>query len=108
MDLELDEEVFPARRSLVGLQFADEQDFARAQQLIGSDLAFYHELYPCWSMIVVRRTDAQRFADAGLQFTTVDQLDDDELSPDEVARRDRALIEAWKPIVLERLRQQGR
>lgn len=108
MDLELDDEVFPARRSLIGLQFADEHDFARAQQLISDDLALYHELYPCWSMIVVRRMDAQRFADAGLRFTAVDQIDDDELSPEEVARRDRALIEAWKPIVLERLRQQER
>jgi hypothetical protein len=104
MNFELDEELFPARRSLVGLQFADEQDFARAQQLIGNDLAFYREPYPYWSMIVVRRTDVQRFADAGLRFTEVEQIDDDELSPEEVARRDRALIDSWKPILFDRLR----
>jgi hypothetical protein len=104
MKLELDDELFPARRSLVGLRFANEQDLARAQQLIASDLTLYHELYPGWKMIVVRRDDAERFAAAGLRYTEVEQIDDDELPPEEVARRDRALIDAWKPIVLERLR----
>ncbi len=101
MDVEIDDELFPARRTLVGLQFADVQDFARAQALLDNDPALYRELYPGWAMIVVRRDDAHRFAEAGLHYREVEQLDDEDLSPDEVARRDRALIESWKPILLE-------
>ena len=104
MNFELDEELFPTRRSLIGLQFADEQDCARAQQLIDSDFRFYREVYPYWLMIVVRRTDAQRFADAGFRFAEVEQLDDEELSPEEVTERDRALIDSWKPILFKRVR----
>jgi len=105
MDLELDAELFPARRSLIGLQFADEQDFARARQLIGYDLAFYHEVYPYWLMIVVRRTDTQRFADAGLHFAEIEQIDEEDLPPEEVAALYRNLIESWKPVLRERLRR---
>jgi hypothetical protein len=47
------------------------------------------------------------FVDDGLRFSEVEQIDDDELSPEQVARRDRALIDAWKPIVLDRLRQRA-
>lgn len=106
MDFEIDKELCPARRSLVGLRFADADEFERARRLIGPDPAFYHELYPSWFMIVVRRTAAKRFAAAGLRFSEVDQVEDEELAPEEVTRRDRALIEAWRPVVLQRLREQ--
>ncbi len=101
MDLELDEELFPPRRSLVGLRFAGKPDYDRAKRLIGWDFSFFHELYPGWQMVVVRRVDAHKFAEAGLEFTEVDQIDDDELSPDEIARRDRALIDSWKKVLFE-------
>jgi hypothetical protein len=107
MNFELDDELWPARRSLVGLQFADQHDFARAQELIGNDLDFYREVYPYWSMIVVRRTDVPRFTEAGFRFTEIDQIDDEELMPEEVARRDRELIDSWKPILFSRARQSG-
>ena len=65
----------------------------------------YREAYLYWSMLVVRRTDIGRFASAGLRYTEVEQIDDEDLDPAEVARRDRELIDAWKPILRERLRQ---
>jgi hypothetical protein len=105
--IELDEELFPPRKALIGLQFPSSADFARAQQLIASDLSAYREAYPYWCMLVVRRTDIGRFASAGLRYTEVEQIDDEDLDPAEVARRDRELIAAWKPILLERLRRQG-
>jgi hypothetical protein len=55
-------------------------------------------------MIVVRRDDVHRFTAAGLHFSEVEQLDDEDLSPEEVARRDRALIDSWKPILFNRAR----
>jgi len=100
------DDIFPPRKVLIGLQFADPQDFQRAQQLIASDPLLYREVYPYWSMIVVRREDAHRFAKAALPFTEIEQIDDEDLSPEEVARRDRALIDSWTPILFSR--NQGR
>ena len=100
------DEVFPPRKVLIGLQFANPEDFQRAQRLIGSDPLIYREVYPYWSMIVVRREDAQRFAEAGLPFTEIEQIDDEDLPAEEVAQRDRALIDSWTPILFGR--NQGR
>jgi hypothetical protein len=101
--IELDDELFPPRNALIGLQFSSPADFARAQQLVAADLSVYREAYPYWSTLVVRRTDIGRFASTGLHYTEVEQIDDEDLSPAEVARRDRELIDAWKPILLKRL-----
>ena len=105
MWIDIDDEVFPPRKSLVGLQFSTPEDFARAQQLIAHDPLLYHELYPCWSMIVVRRVEVQRFSEAGLQVTEIKQIDEEDLPPEEVARFYKDLIAAWKPVLRERLRQ---
>jgi hypothetical protein len=105
MWIEIDEELFPPRKSLVGLQFADASDFERAKALVNHGLEMYQETYPGWQMIVVRRTDVPRFSALGLQFTEIDQIDDDELTPEERCRRDRGLIDYWAPILRERLRR---
>src|SRR3712207_529604 len=105
MWIEIDDELFPARKDLVGLQFASAEEFARAQQLIAPDLMLYRELYPYWSMIVVRRGDIQRFSAAGLQFSEVEQVDEEDLPSDEVAEFYRELIASWKPILLQRERR---
>ena len=102
MHLEIDDELFPARKSLVGLRFGDEHEFARAQVLIAENPALYREVYPIWSMIVVRRDDVDRFVAAGFHYAEVEQLDDEDLSPEDVARRDRALIDSWKPVLFSR------
>jgi hypothetical protein len=47
----------------------------------------------------VRRDDVHRFAAAGLRYAEIEQLDDEDLSPEDVAKRDRALIDWWKPIL---------
>jgi hypothetical protein len=105
VQLELDDDLFPARRSLVGLQFADEREFDRARALATAEPGAYNELYPVWRMIVVRRDDAARFAAANFHFLEIEQLDDEDLPPEEVARRDRALIDSWKPILFARAGQ---
>jgi len=102
MELDIAEELFPARRSLLGLQFPDEQEFARARALAACDPTAYHELYPIWRMVVVRRADVTRFVDAGLHFNEIEQVDDEELPPEEVARRDRALIDSRKKVLFAR------
>ena len=103
MWIELDDELFPPRKALIGLRFSSSADYARAQQLIAADLSVYREAYRYWSMLVVHRTDIGRFASAGLRYTEVEQIDDEDLDPAEAARRHRELIDAWKPILLERL-----
>jgi hypothetical protein len=107
MELELDEDLFPARRSLIGLQFADAHDFERAQMLTSDDPSLYAEQYPVWSMIVVRREDAARFKQLGIRFREIEQIEDEDMLPEAVARRDRALIDSWKPMLFGPV-QQGR
>jgi hypothetical protein len=99
MWIEIDDELWPLRKSLMGLQFATPEDFARAQEIVALDPDLYREIYRCWSMIVVRRDDVHRFAAAGLRYAEIEQLDDEDLSPEDVAKRDRALIDWWKPIL---------
>src|SRR5215212_8182328 len=110
MRIEVDEEfldeVWPQRKTLVGLEFATEAEYQRAVTLAQSwGLDYYKELYPEWRMIVVRKGEAERFIGSGLAFTEIEQVDDEDLDPEEVRRRDEALIEYWKPIVRERMRQ---
>jgi hypothetical protein len=97
------DDIFPPRKTLVGLQFAEPEDFARAKDLIARDLTLYRELYPYWSMLVVRQADVERFRTAGLQFTEIEQVDEEDLPPEEVAEFYRELIGSWKPILRERL-----
>ena len=110
MRIEIDEEflddVWPQRKTLVGLELASEEEYQQAVQLVQSwGLDFYKEMYPEWRMIVVRKREAERLIGSGLAFTEIDQVDDEDLDPEEVRRRDEALIEYWKPIVRERMRQ---
>jgi hypothetical protein len=105
MWIDLADDVFPARKALIGLQFADSSAFARGRELVARDPLLYHELYPYWSMIVVRRVDAQRFIEAGLQFTEIEQIDEEDLPPEDVAKFYGDLIAAWRPVLRERLRQ---
>ena len=106
MKIEIDlDEFFPPRRSLIGLQFANDEDYERARVISYADLDMYRELYPVWKMIVVRREDAARFAEAGLQYEEIEQLDDDDLSPEEQRRLDRAMIDSWKEILFARTRE---
>ncbi len=102
---EIDDECFPSRKTLVGLQFSTPGDFARGEQLTAHDLMLYRELYPYRSMIVVRRDDVERFVRTGLQFTEVDQIDEEDLPPEEVAAFYRELIASWKTVLHERLRR---
>ena len=96
------EEFFPPRRSLIGLQFATEQDYERARALVFQHyFDLYYELYPVWKMIVVRREDTGRFTEAGLHWQEIEQIEDADLSPEERKRRDRALIDSWKKILIE-------
>ncbi len=102
MKLEIDlDEFFPPRRSLIGLRFANDDDFERARVLVSGDFDLYQEVYPVWKMIVVRRDDAARFAAAGLQWEEIEQIEDDELSPEERKRRNRAAIDSWKKVLIE-------
>jgi hypothetical protein len=101
---EIDEELFPSRKALVGLQFATPEDFERAKQLIAEELSFYRELYPYWCMIVVQRDAADRFCQAGFQFSEIEQVDEEDLRPEDVAEFYRGLIAAWQPVLRERLR----
>jgi hypothetical protein len=108
IEIDLDEffeDIFPPRRSLIGLQFANEEDFERAKVVAHKDFDLYQETYPVWKMIVVRREDAARFAEAGLHWQEIEQIDDDDLTPEEVRRRDRALIDSVKDIALARARE---
>jgi hypothetical protein len=86
IDLEEIEEFFPPRRSLIGLQFANDEDSERAKGLAHRDFDLYKEVYPVWKMIVVRRADAARFAEAGLQWQEIEQIDPEELPPEERRR----------------------
>jgi hypothetical protein len=104
IEIDLDE-FFPPRRSLIGLQFANDEDFERAKALVRGDFDLYKEVYPVWKMIVVRREDAARFAEAGLPYEEIEQLDDDDLSPEEQRRLDRAVVDSWKDILLARARE---
>jgi hypothetical protein len=95
------EEFFPPRRSLIGLQFANEQDYERAKMVIPWSFERYQEEYPVWKMIVVRRKDAARFAEAGLQWQEIEQIDPEELPPEERRRQQRAMIDSWKKVLIE-------
>jgi hypothetical protein len=105
MWIDIDDELFPPRRTLVGLQFSTAEEFARGQQLADRDPDLYRELYPYWSMIVVRREDVGRFSGAGMRFTAVEQVDEEDLPPEEVASFYRDLIASWTPVLRERARQ---
>ena len=97
MWVELDEDVWPERKSLVGLRFANDEDFERAQALLpGESWEFYREVYPGWRMLVVRKTEAQRWHDAGLPCEEVEQLDDADLTLEERRERDREALDYWK------------
>ncbi|HEY7062950.1 MAG TPA: hypothetical protein VII06_15845 [Chloroflexota bacterium] len=102
---ELFEEIIPPRRSLIGLQFANDEDYERAKAVVRGDFELYHEIYDVWKMIVVRREDTVRFAEARLPYTEIEQIDPEELSAEERTRLDRAMIDSWKDILFARARQ---
>ena len=96
------EEFFPPRRSLIGLQFATQEDYERARSLVFQDyFDLYHELHPAWKMIVVRREDIGRFAEAGLKWEEIEQIDPEELPPEERRRQQRAMIDTAKKVLIE-------
>lgn len=101
IDLDEFEELFPPRRSLIGLQFTTEDDFERARGIARADFDLYQETYPGWKLIVVRREDIVRFAEAGLQWQEIEQIDPEELPPEERRRQQRAMIDSWKKVLIE-------
>lgn len=56
MWIELDDEVWPERKTLTGCIFAADADWERTLALLpGESWELYHERYPQWRMLVVRK-----------------------------------------------------
>ena len=105
MWLDLDN-VWPAARSLVGLQFTNAADFERCQAVLWEYPDRFHEAYPESLMVAVRKTDVHLLAEAGLDYTELELRDMDDLPPEKARRIERALINEWMPRFVERLRRQ--
>ena len=96
MDIDLDE-LWPPASALVGLQFETDADFARCRAILWE--------HPDTSMgmdaearyVVVRKTAAHLFAEAGLPHRVVEFADPDDLPPEERYEIERQMIETCKP-----------
>jgi hypothetical protein len=84
VELDLDtDELWPAAKSLVGLQFANEEDFQRCRALLWEHLDCSAGMDAEERYVVVRRSCEHYFALAGLNYTTVEFTDPETLSPAE-------------------------
>ena len=100
------DELWPKRKTLVGLKFASEAEYERAVHLVESwGFDFYKELYDGSRLIVVRKREVDRFSGSGLSFREIDQIDDEDMDPEDVRRRNRAVIAAAREMIRERERR---
>ena len=107
MDIDLDlDELWPAATSLVGLQFATDADFERSLAILRDHWGTFRLQRPEDRYLIVRRTDAHWFADAGISYTEFEVINLDDLPPQERYERQREMIEEQMPAFLERLRAQ--
>lgn len=107
MDIDLDlDELWPAASSLVGLQFATDADFERGLAILRDHWGTFRLHRREDRYIIVRRTDAHLFSEAGLSYSEFEVMDMDDLPPLERYECQRAMIEEQMPAFLERLRQQ--
>ena len=82
------DEIWPPSSALVGMQFATAEDLERCQALLREHLDCYREVYKKTLLVVVRKTDAHLFAEAGLTYTEREVVDGDQMlrSPEERER----------------------
>ena len=107
MNIDLDiEELWPDASTLVGLQLASDSDFKRCEAILREHRDTFRLVSPEERYLVVRRTDARLFSEAGLKYREIDLVDMDDLPPQERYERQRAMIEPQMPRFLARLRQQ--
>jgi len=99
------DELWPAASSLVGLQLATDAEFDRCQVILGDHPESFRLINPAGRYLVVRRTDAYLFSEAGLSYREIELVDMDDLPPQERYERQRAMIEAQMPRFIARLRQ---
>ncbi len=108
MWIEIDDELFPHRSSLVGLWFDSKEEFLRCELLVWEHHCYYEADREA-DFLMVRKSDAHLLAairDAGLHYREVELRDPPELSPEEAYERDRAACQRAMQWFLERLRQE--
>ena len=105
MWIEIDDELFRPRSSLVGLWFDSEEEFLHCEQLCWRHHCYY-EADREVNLLIVRKTDAHIFKEAGLKYREIEQRDPPELSPEEAYERDKAACQAAMQWYLKRLQEE--
>ena len=84
MWIEIDDELFLPRDAVVGLRFPNAAEFQRCQALLWSPafLGCYREVSPLSRVIVVRKSDLERFSAAGLTYDTFEWRSADAAAPE--------------------------
>ena len=100
------EDLWLSAKLLVGLQFANVEDFDRCRELAWKHPDSFCMMDQAAMMIEVRKTDVHLVDQAGIPYTVVELHDLDELPTEERLRLEREMVREGMAILLERLRRE--
>jgi hypothetical protein len=99
-----EEEFWPRRSSVVGLEFATDEEYERCSEWVLEDPDRYFELYPEHRMVVIRKTDIPLVSAAGFQYVERRFRDLDSLPLDQQMELHREAVKAGMAVLLARYR----